>query len=62
MRIFRNHRTGKRGEDVVVRVPPGTVIKDDAIPSLLRKVRLPTFVTINYTDDQMIHILGWPKG
>jgi hypothetical protein len=26
---------------------PGTVIKDDAIPALLRRVKQPTFVTIN---------------
>jgi len=29
---------------------PGTVIKDDAIPLLLRQVRAPVFVTINTTD------------
>src|SRR5262245_38317801 len=29
---------------------PGTVIKDDAIPSLLFRVKEPTFVTINYED------------
>jgi hypothetical protein len=29
---------------------PGTVIKDDAIPLLLRQVRDPVFVTINTTD------------
>lgn len=29
---------------------PGTVIKDDAIPLLLRQVRHPTFVTINRSD------------
>jgi hypothetical protein len=29
---------------------PGTVIKDDAIPGLLRRVRQPTFVTINHGD------------
>ena len=28
----------------------GTVIKDDAIPGLLRRVRQPTFVTINHGD------------
>jgi hypothetical protein len=29
---------------------PGTVIKDEAIPGLLRRVRQPTFVTINHGD------------
>ena len=29
---------------------PGTVIKDDVIPVLLRRVQSPTFVTINATD------------
>ncbi len=29
---------------------PGSVIKDDAVPMLLREVREPTFVTINVTD------------
>ena len=29
---------------------PGTVIKDEAIPGLLRRVRTPTFVTINHSD------------
>jgi predicted GTPase len=29
---------------------PGTIIKDDVIPQLLRKKREPTFVTINTVD------------
>ena len=29
---------------------PKTVIKDEAIPALLRQARQPTFVTINHTD------------
>lgn len=29
---------------------PGTVIKDDAIPDLLRRARQPTFITINVMD------------
>jgi hypothetical protein len=29
---------------------PGTIIKDDAIPGLLREQRSPTFVTINVRD------------
>lgn len=33
---------------------PDTVIKDDAIPSLLRKQKQPTFITINEKD-------FWPK-
>ena len=28
----------------------GTIILDDAVPTLLRRVRDPTFVTINHTD------------
>jgi len=35
---------------VVKQLRPGTVIKDEAIPSLLRRLKRPTFVTINYTD------------
>lgn len=37
----------------VVHVPslrPGSVVKDEAIPRLLRAARQPTFVTINVTD------------
>ena len=41
---------GANGADVVLKVPPGTVIKDEAVPSLLRQVRQPTFVTINHSD------------
>ncbi len=29
---------------------PATVIKDEAIPALLRQSRQPTFITINHTD------------
>jgi hypothetical protein len=40
-----------RGSVLVVKtLRPRTVIKDEAIPSLLRRLRQPTFVTINYTD------------
>jgi len=40
-----------RGRIVVVKqLRPGTIIKDDAIPILLRQAKQPTFVTINYTD------------
>jgi hypothetical protein len=35
---------------IVKRLRPGTVIKDDAIPLLLRQLKQPTFVTINTTD------------
>jgi len=35
---------------VVKQLRPGTVIKDEAIPSLLRRLKRPTFVTINCTD------------
>jgi hypothetical protein len=34
----------------VTQLRPGTVIHDEAIPVLLRRVRLPTFVTINVED------------
>lgn len=37
---------------------PGTVIKDEAIPALLRQVRQPTFVTINHTEPKMS---GWVR-
>ena len=40
-----------RGTVLVVKtLRPGTVIKDDAIPTLLRRLKQPTFVTINYAD------------
>lgn len=40
-----------RGSVVAVtQLRPGSLIKDDAIPSLLHGVRHPTFVTINVTD------------
>jgi hypothetical protein len=40
-----------RGNVIVVnRLRPGRVIKDDAIPTLLRRLKQPTFVTINGTD------------
>src|SRR5262245_42586630 len=29
---------------------PGTVVKDDTIPTLLRRLKQPTFVTIYYAD------------
>lgn len=35
---------------VIGDIRPGTVIKDDAIPTLLLKEAQPTFVTINYSD------------
>src|SRR5512136_182776 len=34
----------------VTTLRPGTIIKDEAIPTLLLKVAQPTFVTINVTD------------
>lgn len=34
----------------VSQLRPQTLIKDDAMPTLLRRVRQPTFVTINYSD------------
>ncbi len=40
-----------RGKVVpVTTLRPGTIIKDEAIPALLRSVARPTFVTINVTD------------
>lgn len=40
-----------RGSVILIKeLRPGTVIKDEAIPSLLRNARQPTFVTINTTD------------
>jgi hypothetical protein len=35
---------------VVKQLRPGTVIKDEAIPTLLRRAQQPTFVTINHGD------------
>jgi hypothetical protein len=35
---------------VVKKLRPGMVIKDDAIPTLLRQLNQPTFVTIDYLD------------
>jgi len=35
---------------VVKQLRPGTVIKDETIPTLLRRVKQPTFVTINHSD------------
>ncbi len=40
-----------RGSVLLIKaLRPGTVIKDEAVPSLLRQVRQPTFVTINHSD------------
>ncbi len=35
---------------VVKKLRPGMVIKDDVIPALLRQLKQPTFVTIDYLD------------
>ena len=35
---------------IVKKLRPGMVIKDDAIPPLLRQLKQPTFVTIDYLD------------
>ena len=35
---------------VVKKLRPGMVIKDEAIPTLLRQLKQPTFVTIDYMD------------
>src|SRR5205814_9863155 len=47
---YRHHHSfpTRRSSDLKLR--PATVIKDDAIPALLRTVRQPTFVTINWPD------------
>jgi hypothetical protein len=43
--------TWYRGSILLIKMlRPGTVIKDEAVPTLLRQVRQPTFVTINHTD------------
>ena len=40
-----------RGAVILIKhLRPGTVIKDEAIPALLRHVKSATFVTINYRD------------
>lgn len=40
-----------RGTVLVVKtLRPGTIIKDEAVPTLLRRLKQPTFVTINYAD------------
>jgi hypothetical protein len=40
-----------RGSVLLIKaLRPGTVIKDEAIPGVLRRVRQPTFVTINHGD------------
>jgi hypothetical protein len=40
-----------RGSVLLVKaLRPGTVIKDGTIPGLLRRVKQPTFVTINHGD------------
>ena len=40
-----------RGAVIVVKkLRPGIVIKDEAIPALLRQLKQPTFVTIDYMD------------
>lgn len=40
-----------RGSVILIKeLRPGTVIKDEAIPALLRKAKRPTFVTINTPD------------
>lgn len=50
-RILDSVRRWYRGRVVsVVELRPQTIIKDDAIPSLLLQTRSPTFVTINVDD------------
>ena len=40
-----------RGAVIIVKkLRPGMVIKDEAIPALLRRLKQPTFVTIDYMD------------
>jgi hypothetical protein len=35
---------------IIKQLRPGTVVKDEAIPALLRRAKQPTFVTINHRD------------
>lgn len=43
--------TWYRGPVILIRaLRPDTVIKDEAIPALLRQAKQPTFVTINHSD------------
>ncbi|MBI1760757.1 MAG: hypothetical protein HYR56_04900 [Acidobacteria bacterium] len=43
--------TWYRGPVVLIKaLRPGTIIKDEAIPALLRQAKHPTFVTINHSD------------
>ena len=50
-RIYQAIEAYYPGQVVSIRgLRPGTVIKDDVIPTLLLQVRQPTFITIN-TDD-----------
>lgn len=40
-----------RGSVILIKaLRPGTVIKDEVIPTLLRQAKQPTFVTINHSD------------
>jgi len=51
LRVIQTIHNWYRGPVLsVTTLRPGTIIKDEAIPSLLLKVSQPTFVTINVTD------------
>jgi hypothetical protein len=40
-----------RGAVIIVnKLRPGTVIKDESVPGVLRRAKQPTFVTINWSD------------
>jgi hypothetical protein len=50
-RIVADFQSWYKGTVItILDLRPHTQINDDAIPSLLRKVKQPTFVTINYAD------------
>ncbi len=54
-RIIKEIERWYQGKVTVINsLRPGSIIKDDAIPSLLIQQKQPTFVTINYAD-------FWPK-
>jgi len=50
-KIIRNFESWYKGAvTTVLNLRPRTQIDDDAIPTLLRTIKQPTFITINYTD------------
>lgn len=50
-RIIRDIKRWYRGKVIsIFEIRPRTAILDDAIPVLLRQLKAPTFVTVNYQD------------